>query len=84
MTRTASLRARCADALLLVGSLCASVAVAQVAAPPEPAGYRTEEYHAPVPRAGEVEIYPACCNAAWMARDSANRRCSIRLGASQA
>ena len=43
------LRARCAGVLLL-GLLAAGAAQAQVAAPPEPAGYRTQDYHAPVPR----------------------------------
>jgi len=43
------LRVRCAGVLLL-GLLVAGAAVAQVAAPPEPAGYRTHDYRAPVPR----------------------------------
>lgn len=36
--------------MLLLGSLTAGAAVAQITAPPEPAGYRAEEYRAPVPR----------------------------------
>jgi PQQ-dependent catabolism-associated CXXCW motif protein len=36
--------------MLLLGLLATGAATAQVAAPPEPTGYRTEEYRAPVPR----------------------------------
>ncbi len=73
MTRAASLRARCVDALLLFGSLAASVAVAQVAAPPEPAGYRTEEYRAPVPRTlhGALVLSTETAHMLWQTKAAA-------------
>ena len=50
MTRAASLRASGMGVSLLFGLLATSASMAEVAAPAEPAGYRTEEYRAPVPR----------------------------------